>query len=211
MKKGRVVTGIEEFDKKRYKIFLDQEFAFVLYKGELAQYQIFEEQIIDEDIYHLIIDEVLVKRAKKRCLNLLQKKNFTEYKLREKLKEGCYPLEIENNAIDYVKSFGYVDDYRYACDYIFYHKNSESQKKIEDKLKIKGIDSTIIEQAMVDSYDNEEAEQMELEQARKILQKKNFDAKNMDWKEKQKIYMILARKGIRGTIIKKAMMLPDML
>ena len=33
MKKGRVVTGIEEFDKKRYKIFLDQEFAFVLYKG----------------------------------------------------------------------------------------------------------------------------------------------------------------------------------
>ncbi|MBR5597426.1 MAG: regulatory protein RecX [Lachnospiraceae bacterium] len=205
MKEGRIVTKIEEFDKKRYKIYLDQEFAFVLYKGELLQYKIYEEQIIGEEIYHKIIEEVLVKRAKKRCLNLLQKKNYTEYKLREKLKEGCYPLDVEDKAIEYIKSFGYVDDYRYACEYMFYHKNTESQKKMEEKLKIKGISSNIIEQALSEAYENDEAEQIEILQAKKILEKKHYDAENMDWKEKQKIYSSLTRKGIRSSIIKKVM------
>ena len=205
MKEGRIVTKIEEFDKKRYKIYLDQEFAFVLYKGELLQYKIYEEQIIGEEIYHKIIEEVLVKRAKKRCLNLLQKKNYTEYKLREKLKEGCYPLDVEDKAIEYIKSFGYVDDYRYACEYMFYPKNTESQKKMEEKLKIKGISSNIIEQALSEAYENDEAEQIEILQAKKILEKKHYDAENMDWKEKQKIYSSLTRKGIRSSIIKKVM------
>ena len=37
----RTVTKIEDLDKKRSKVYLDEEFAFVLYKGELSQYHIF--------------------------------------------------------------------------------------------------------------------------------------------------------------------------
>ena len=32
----QIITAIEELDKKRCKIYLDGEFAFVLYKGELS-------------------------------------------------------------------------------------------------------------------------------------------------------------------------------
>ena len=126
----RVVTKIEEYDKKRSKVYLDEEFAFLLYKWELSEYKIMQGENITDDVYYKIVAEVLVKRAKKRCLNLLQKKNYTEYKLREKLREGLYSPEMIDEAIAYVKSFHYIDDYRYACDYIFYHKESETKKRI---------------------------------------------------------------------------------
>lgn len=209
MKEEKLVTKIEEYDKKRYKIYLNDKFSFILYKGELSTYQIFYGEIISEEVYREIMEEVLVKRAKKRCLNLLQKKNYTEAGLREKLKEGYYPLEIENKAIDYVKAFGYVDDYRYASEYVFYHKDKESQKKIEEKLRNKGVNVNIIEQVFEESYEQEEGEEIELHQAKKILEKRKYDEENMDWKEKKKIYAVLVRKGIRSSVIKKAMLLHD--
>ena len=205
MNGNRIVTKIEEYDKKRCKIYIDEEFAFLLYKGELSEYEIIQGKIITEHIYSRIIEEVLSKRAKKRCLNLLEKKNYTEYKLREKLREGLYPAEIEDEAIAYVKSFHYIDDYRYACDYIFYHKDTEAKKKIEEKLRLKGIEQDILYQAFSDSYEEEEEIQIELTQAHKLLQKKHYDRENTDWKEKQKIQAYLLRKGIRNSVIKSAM------
>ena len=205
MNGNRIVTKIEEYDKKRCKIYIDEEFAFLLYKGELSEYEIIQGKNISEDIYVKIVGEVLSKRAKKRCLNLLEKKNYTEYKLREKLKEGLYPSEIEEEAIAYVKSIHYIDDYLYACDYIFYHKDTETKKKIEEKLRLKGIEQDILHRAFSDSYDEEEEIQIELAQALKLLQKKRYDRENMDWKEKQKIQAYLLRKGIRNSVIKSAM------
>lgn len=209
MNGNRIVTKIEEYDKKRCKIYIDEEFAFLLYKGELSEYEIIQGKNISEDIYVKIVGEVLSKRAKKRCLNLLEKKNYTEYKLREKLREGLYPTEIEDEAIAYVKSFHYIDDYRYACDYIFYHKESESKKKIEERLRIKGIQQPILQQAFADSYDEGEGLQIELQQAYKLLEKKHFDRENMDWKEQQKIYAYLLRKGISNSVIKSAMLIQN--
>ena len=209
MNDNRIVTKIEEHDKKRCKIYLNEEFAFLLYKGELSEYKIVQGYIITDDIYNKITEETLLKRAKKRCLNLLEKKNYTEYKLREKLREGLYPTEIEEKAIAYVKSFHYIDDYRYACDYIFYHKDSETRKKIEEKLGIKGIEASILQKAFADSYKEGEELQIELEQVYKLLQKKHFDRENMDWKEKQKIYAYLLRKGISNSVIKKAMVMQE--
>ena len=205
MNDNRIVTKIEEYDKKRCKIYIDEEFAFLLYKGEVSEHEIIQGKIITEHIYSRIIEEVLSKRAKKRCLNLLEKKNYTEYKLREKLREGLYPAEIEDEAIAYVKSFHYIDDYRYACDYIFYHKDTEAKKKIEEKLRLKGIEQDILYQAFSDSYEEEEEIQIELTQAHKLLQKKHYDRENTDWKEKQKIQAYLLRKGIRNSVIKSVM------
>lgn len=210
MNTTRVITRIEELDKKRSKIYINHEFAFVLYKGELTQYKLETEGVVEDDIYHEITQRVLPKRAKKRCLNLLQKRPYTEFKLREKLKEGYYSQEIIEDAIDYVKSFRYLDDYDYACQYIFYHKEVESRKKMEEKLAIKGISKEVLNKAFGDSYEDEDEQQeLELKQARELLGKKKYDAEAVDWKEKQKIYAFLIRKGISVSIIKKAMSLQE--
>ena len=200
------MTRIEEIDKRRRKISIDSEEQFILYKGEISQFKIQEKDVIEETAYQVIRQEILPKRAKKRCLNLLQVRPYTELKLREKLQEGCYPEDIIEEAIGYVKSFHYVDDLEYACQYIFYHKEKETKRKIEEKLLQKGVPSEVLRQAFeISCYSEEEQKAIEYQQAQRLLEKKHYDAVHMDWKEKQKIYAFLVRKGIDSQVIKKAM------
>ena len=112
------VTEIQELTKSRSKIVIDQEFAFVLYKGELRQYGIKLGQDLSEETFDEIMTEVLPKRAKLRAMNLLKSRSYTEAQLRTKLQQGGYPETVIAEALAYVASFHYTDDLQYALDYI---------------------------------------------------------------------------------------------
>ncbi|MCP6059851.1 hypothetical protein NL388_31820, partial [Klebsiella pneumoniae] len=64
------------------------------------------------------MEEILPKRAKIRAMHLLQKREYTVAQLKEKLEKGCYPERIIEDALDYVASFHYTDDLRFALQYI---------------------------------------------------------------------------------------------
>ena len=100
------VTKTEAVTKTRYKVYIDGQFAFVLYKGELSRYHVKEGAELSEGTYEKIRGEVLVKRAKLRAMHLLNAMGRTEAQLREKLKQGGYPEDIIDEAVAYVKSFG---------------------------------------------------------------------------------------------------------
>ena len=70
------VTRLEGLSRSRYKVYLDDSFAFVLYKGELRLYGIREEEELAEQEYRQIMDEVLPKRAALRCMNLLKSRHI---------------------------------------------------------------------------------------------------------------------------------------
>ena len=74
-----LVTQVTELSKSRSKVYIDQEFAFVLYKGELRLYHIKEGQQLSEEDYRTIMQEVLPKRAKLRAMNLLQEENIRRH------------------------------------------------------------------------------------------------------------------------------------
>lgn len=201
----RIVTDIQEFSGQKYSIYLDEEFAFVLYRGELYSYGLKCGKPIEEEKYQQIVGELLPKRAKKRCLNLLKSRAYTEKKLRDKLKEGRYPPKSIEEAIAYVKSFGYVDDYDYACQYISFHKERESRRRLEEKLKAKGIAEEILERAFAEVYEDGEEEELQLIQARRYLEKKGYQPGERDWKEKKKLFAFLMRKGIPAGIIRQVL------
>ena len=203
-----IVTDILELDKKRNKIYIDGEFAFVLYKGELKDYDIKPGMSLSESNYAEITEVLLPKRCKLRAMNLLQKKDYTEKQLRDKLAEGLYPKDILEDAIHYVKSYRYLDDERYARDYVTYHLPTRSKNRIIQDLSGKGIDKGIFMPIIEEIYD-EEGEDPELEQIRKLLIKKSYDADSADYKEKQKIMAFLMRKGFQMSLIKKAMDVSD--
>ena len=133
---------------------------------------------------------------------ILQRMERTEYQLRRKLQENGYPEEIVECAMDYVKSFHYVDDYRYACTYIRYHQSEKSRLQIKMKLYERGVPSDLIEQALEDEYTGEEDRLID-----RLLEKKQYDADTMDQKEKQKIYQYLMRRGFRSDAIRQRMKL----
>ena len=99
------VTQIVEISKTRSKIYIEQEFAFVLYKGELRLYHVREGEELSEENYFKIMEEVLPKRAKLRAMNLLKDREYTTAQLRTKLRQGFYPENIIEEALSYVSSF----------------------------------------------------------------------------------------------------------
>ncbi len=197
------VTDIIEFDKKRCKVYIDGCFSFLLYKGELRDYGIKKDNELADEQYRMIVEELLPKRATKRAMNLLLKKDYTENKLRDKLSEGLYPTDSIDAAIEYVKSYKYLDDERFARDYISYHMELRSRNRIVQDLVNKGISKDAVI-SIIDEIYSDEDEDIEQEQIKKLLVKKHYD-KEMDFKEKQKIMAFLVRRGYQIDSIKKAM------
>lgn len=197
-------TDIIELDKKRCKVYLDGELAFVLYKGELKEYGIKIGLEISETAYEEIICVVLSKRCKLRAMNLLQKKDYTTKQLRDKLDEGLYPKELVDEAIEYVRSYKYLDDERYARDYITYHMSTRSKNRIIQDLITKGISKEKLMPIMEQLYLQEDGD-IELEQVKALLEKKHYNQDMTDFKEKQKIMAFLMRRGFQMSTIKRAM------
>ena len=170
-----LVTQISEVTKSRCRVYLDGQFAFVLYKGELRRFQIKENQELSEESYREIMTQILPKRAKLRSMNLLQSRDYTRRQLEDKLKQGEYPQECIEEAVAYVEAYGYIDDERYARDFIEYHLASKSRTRIEMDLLRKGIDKEVIRRAFVQLTDLG-VEQDELVMACDLLRKKKYCA-----------------------------------
>ena len=197
------VTDIRDIDKKRKKIYIDGEFAFVLYAGEIREYKLSVGREIPENIYAEITGTVLPKRAKLRAMNLLQKKDYTEKQLRDKLSDGDYPQEYIDDAVAYVKSFHYIDDERYARDYIAYHMSARSRNRIIQDLANKGISKDVYQNILDELYQDDE--DAEIEQIRKLLVKKHYDPETAEYEDRQKIMAFLMRKGYNSLDIRRAM------
>lgn len=82
-----MITGIEDHPKGkgRVRIFMNNEFAFVLYKGELSQYGIECGVTVTDTLYDRIMQETVFPRARKRAMNLLMNIDRTEADVRRRL------------------------------------------------------------------------------------------------------------------------------
>lgn len=198
------VTAVEELSKSRSKVYLDGEFAFVLYRGELRLYHVQEgEELAGED-YSEIMERLLPKRATLRAMNLLKSREYTESRLRSKLKEGLYPEKAIAEALRYVASFHYTDDLRYAVTYITDHECTRSRRRIEQDLIAKGIGRETMERAWA-KWEADGGCQDEEAMIEKLLEKRRYDPENADFKEQQRTYSFLLRKGFSAEAVRRAM------
>ena len=180
-----VVTKIEAVAKNKYKVYLDERFAFVLYKGELKKYHLDVDKILSEEQYQMIVEETLLKRAKLRAMHLL--------------KDNGYPTEVIEAAIEYVKSYHYVDDREYARRYAEYRATEKSKIQITLDLVKKGISKEIVQEVLEDiPFD-------ETNIIVKLVQKKCRNKDLSDLKEKQKICRFLMAKGFTYDQIRDAL------
>lgn len=201
-----LVTQISEVSKSRSRVYLDGQFAFVLYRGELRQFQIAENQELSDESYRQIMTQILPKRVKLRCMNLLQSRDYTVKQLEDKLRQGEYPKECIEAAIAYVESYGYIDDRRYAKDYIEYHIQTKSRARIETDLMRKGIAKDIIREAYVE-LGNVGVEQDESVIICSLLQKKRYCAETATEQDRQKMYGFLYRRGFSPEVIIKSLLM----
>lgn len=199
------VTQIEECSRSRIRVFIDEEFAFVLYKGELHSFHIRQGAELDEADYRQIMTELLPRRAKLRALNLLKSREYTVKQLGDKLKEGGYPEKIVEEALSYVAGYHYTDDLRYAVNFILRHEGSRSRRRIEQDLLGKGIDRPTLEKAWRD-WEEQGGSQNEDEMVGELLAKKHFDPETAQLKERQRMYGFLMRKGFSQDTVRRAVL-----
>lgn len=200
------VTKLEPVTKAKFKVYIDEEFTFVLYKGELSKYRIKDQSEIAPELVEKIKKEVVLKRAKLRAMHLLNDMDRTESSLRRKLIQGGCTEEIAEQAIDYVKSFGYIDDKGFAMRFIEGRRNSKSRKELYAALLQKGVSAYIAEEAMTECFEGHD----EYEAIRALLKKKRFNSETADEDEKRKIYGFLARKGFRYDDIRHVIQVYDL-
>lgn len=195
-----IITRLEQINTKKCRVYLNDEPAFWLYYNEISQYHLREDMEFSEELSAEIYSAVLSKRAKLRCMNLLKLMDKTEEELRRKLQMEEYPEAIIQEALEYVKSFHYVDDLRYARNYIDSKKETKSRQQIQYELQNKGISGDVISMAW------EETEPVDVTaQILRWAEKKHFDLLTEDTKERQKFYQFLLRKGFLYSDIKKAL------
>ena len=197
-----VITKIEEHSKGKYKVYLNDEFAFVLYRGELRRFSMREEEQLADEVYHEIMNVILVKRAKLRAMHLLEKMDRTENDLRGKLKENLYPESAIEEAVRYVKSYHYVDDERYIREYISSHSYRMSMKEMQQKLIGKGVPKQLIMQ-VVEAMEPDERRQ-ESELVFSLMKKKCHNQIPKTYEDKRRVYAYLMRKGFQMSDIEHA-------
>lgn len=193
------VTSIIPLDKRRSKVFLEEDFAFVLYKGEIKKYHIAEGNPLEQETYREIMETILYKRARERALYYLKGGDRSEQEVRSKLKEGFYPGEAIDEALRFLKEYRFVDDERYARQYIQTRGSRKSKRQINYELKQKGLPRAEVQRLLEENPIEEE------DQIRKFLYKKGYDPEQMEAKEKAKIAASLGRKGFSFDIIHKLM------
>jgi regulatory protein len=188
-------------------VYLDQEYAFLLYVSDIRRCQMAEGEELPIETYQKLMQEILPKRAKMRCMHLLETRDYTEKELREKLERGGYPKEISDQAIAYVSSYGYLDDTRYAARYIDTYGDRKSRRLIEQELLRKGISRDILSLSWT-TDDDGSRRISEDDMIRKLLEKKHFDPQFTDEKERRRLYAMLVRKGFEASAIAEAIRLP---
>lgn len=192
-----IVTEIKPVTRQKFQIELDGQPAFVLYKGELSRYHIQKDEELPQEIYEELVGQVLTKRAKLRAMHLLEKMDRTRAELKKKLEQSGYPTKAVEEALEYVESFHYIDDVRYAARYIEFQKSKKGKARLKMELLQKGISAEIVARAL-----EEAEEQMDTKETiRRMLQSKRKGEGPLEEKEKQRLYGFFMRKGFSSSEI----------
>ena len=198
-----IITDVIPLDKKRRKVYIDNQYAFPLYLSELRRFNIETGNEITGDSLEKI-EEILYKRIRERILYLLDSSPRTEYEIRTKLFKSGYIEVYVTPVINRIKEYGYIDDYAYARMYSESLRNSKnnSRRVIEQKLYQKGISAEIISRIM------DEVSIDETDLIFKVLKKKKVDTEsynNMDYASRRKVYGYLISKGFAPSNVSRCL------
>lgn len=130
-------------------------------------------------------------RAKKKAMALLLHNDRTEWQLRDKLTKSGFSEEAVDEAVEYVRSFHYIDDERYAVRFVEIYHETRSIKRLRQDLYKRHVPDEYIETA-IENIGNDDSAALNHE-----LERIGQKLVGMSYEEKQKAAAKLYRKGFR--------------
>lgn len=197
-----LITDIKDITSKKRLVYINYEPAFPLYAGEVKSYHLAVNRIIADSVYDEIMN-LLYTRAFTRIAYLIKDRDYTEYEISSKLRTSHYPEDVILAAVERAKKEKFIDDYRYADNFVHFKAESRSRNMVANKLHAKGVPADIIDSVCDEYY--EEHEDAEETIVRDLLAKKlrGVDASSLDYEERQKLFASICRKGFSYDCVKK--------
>lgn len=201
---NQTITKIEtqKKDKNRVSIFLNDAFAFGVHVDVLVEHGLRKGMDLSPEVLDEILHTEEVKKAYIQCVRWLTFSSRTRKELFKKLKEKEYDESTADLALDKLVDHGYINDQRYAENFVESRMHKYGQKRLRLDLRRKGVADETIDQVLSDLLEQEDQYTVALELARKKLaQSQGVDPK----KQINRIQGMLLRKGYDYGIVNQVM------
>ncbi|HHU90404.1 MAG TPA: regulatory protein RecX [Clostridiaceae bacterium] len=194
------ITAVEKNkDKGMVKVFIDDNYSFSIPEQDYINNKLYKDTIISEEQLSVIRDKVLVRSARERAVRYLTYKDRSEYEILKKLVDAGYDESVAQNAVNELKTIGYLDDTRFAMKYLSERIRTKalSKKTLGYELKNKGLEKEIIERALSEFEINDY--EVALREGKRKFGKYDIN----DKKIQQKVYRFLLHRGFSYEIADK--------
>lgn len=198
------ITDIKKQQRRRdrFNIYVDGKYGFALSELDVIKSKIeIGKELKSEEIKDLKKDD---ERAKvmNRAFLYLARRNHAEKELRYKLLKKFPRGALIEKTIERLKELGYINDEKFARDWIEYRLNGKPRGRIliRRELLAKGVNVELVEK-ILDLVYNRDRERKEL--VRILDLRKNRYAK--DKKQRNKLISYLLRRGFLWEDIKDKM------
>lgn len=166
------------------------------------KYALYKDFEIAPSLLKKIVYDSEYFRVKNYVLRLLAKRSYFEKELKKKLSLKNYPSEIIDCVIEDIKNLGYIDDEKYAEQFVEHHLKIRKYglNRISNDLQRKGVSRNIIDKLIKHKTDDN----LIKENIHILAQKKYKSLINKETdmrKILQKIYSHLASKGYNNELI----------
>ncbi len=102
-------------------------------------------------------DETLVKKARSKVLRYLTYRARSIKEVADYLEQKGFNGNVANLVIEEMKKYGYLDDHKFASDFVNARKMSGfGCKRVRFELQMKGVDKEIIEEQISEIFDSGE-------------------------------------------------------
>ncbi|MBR3988523.1 MAG: regulatory protein RecX [Clostridia bacterium] len=190
-----IITAIEPRRKSLSAIYIDGEFAVKLDTETVLSERLKIGEEIDDDRLYELIKTSDARRAKEKALWLISYRDHSEGELRQKLSKD-YGEEAVDKAIEKLMELGFINDENFAKNYAeSLSRKHLSQRQIQQKLRLKGIDKEL---------STETVEDLDLDEKQEIraLIEKKYIRKLSDEGDLRRTIAALQRRGFGYSDIK---------
>ena len=190
-----IITAIEPRRKSLSAIYIDGEFALKLDTETVLSERLKVGTEIDDDRLLELIKTSDARRAKEKALWLISYRDHSEGELRQKLLKD-YGEEAVDKAVERLMELRLINDESFAKKYAesLSHKHL-SQRQIQQKLRLKGIDKELSSETVEDLNLDEK------EEIRALIEKK-YIRKLSDEADLRRTIAALQRRGFGYADIK---------
>ena len=190
------ISYIEKISKNKLQITLEDSETFIISERDWQRFMPEQDTWIHDDVLSELFEDYMLPKAKYKALNLLKSRDHTRIELIRKLKNAGYPDGVIHKTLEYIDSYHYLNDMRFAENYIAYRGKTKSRKELLYELSLKGLDKEFVQdtEAFKENCNDRDV-------VLALILKRWGDEPKPDTKEKDRMTRYLARRGFSASDI----------